>query len=172
VNEREENYCFLPFYLYKTTRTHGLYKIYIINDILYGAKIAGEIFDEESSYLALGGGRGILWYLLSPWIKNVIKNRYIIEKEYDNSEFEVTSFFNKNKANFVLNISEIKKVKIYTRRLEIAPDNRGTIVVEANKSMKFIAIGNKQNLRYIAEVFSKLEVPLEIKDEGIFYDKL
>jgi hypothetical protein len=143
--------------------------------MVYGARIAGEIFDEKSSYLVLGrGGRGILWFLLSPWIKNMIRKRYDIEKEYDNSEFEVTSFLNKNKANFVLNKSEIKMVKISTRRVEFSTlyDNEGTIIIDANKSMKFIAIGNKKNLRYIAEVFSKLKTPLEIKDEGIFYDKL
>jgi hypothetical protein len=184
----EKDYkCSIPnFYLFRIDKLkmNGLYKIYAKNDVIFGAKLAGEIFDEESTdmffYNYLGNsllGDLIEWLLkrfFSEWVKNKIKKRYELEAYYSDCEFDITTFLNKGKANFVLDKCYIKKVKIFMKRVSFHPlyTNEGTIVIETNqvKPMKFVVIG-KQSIRDIARIFSDLGISVEVKDKGVLYNK-
>lgn len=182
-----DNKCSIPnCYLLRTDKIkiNGLYKIYVKNNDIYGAKLAGEIFDKESTdvffytYFSDGLlGDFIEWFIkrfYPGWINNKIKKRYELEEHYDTSEFDITTFLNKDKTNFVFNKCDIKKVIILMKREWFHPiyTNEGTIVIKTNegKPMKFVVIG-KQRMRDVARIFSDLGIAIEVKDKGIFYNK-
>jgi hypothetical protein len=186
VIEKDDK-CPIPnCYLFRIDKINmnGLYKIYAKDDTIFGAKLSGEIFDEESANTVFDtyAGNGLLSFLIewlfkpsfSRWANNKIKKRYELEEYYNTFEFDVNTFLNKDKGNFAFNKCDIEKVKIFTKRASFATlyRNEGTIVIETNqvRPMKFVVIG-MQSMRYIARIFSDLGIIVEVKDKGLLYNK-
>lgn len=126
--------------------SNRLYKVYVHDSGLYGARIGGQFSDPRAmdsilyvivfvSFAAVFTGlwdRGpavlgpsiiiltpvlALYYLLKRWFRGRFESREKMEEEYDAMDLQSKEFLTRDRSNFVIGADEIKQVRIKTNSL-------------------------------------------------------
>lgn len=131
-------------YLLETSylKSDNLYKIYVTEEGIYGARLAGQIYDEQSAYTQ------ILFFSKLSFIKRLIDNRYTTEKEYDDLiSYQIGEFLSKDKRNFNIAIDSIESIENDSKRKLWTGSyvNSGVVkfMTKDKRERKFIVIGNQ-----------------------------
>ena len=123
--------------------SNRLYKVYVEDSGLYGARIGGQLSDPRAADIILQvivlvsfaavftelldrGLAGLkpafiiltpvlaLYYLLKRWFKGKVESREKTEEKYDTMDPQSKGFLTGDMSNFVIGADEIKQVKIKT----------------------------------------------------------
>ena len=110
--------------------SEGLYKIYVGEGALHGAKVAGVVYDEPSARIVTMHF-GLLGFLIGKWLgKRAVTKREAKERSYDGLEPGSQSFLAIDKANFSLGVAQITKARVYVPQGFMAKLGDKTIVCE------------------------------------------
>lgn len=136
-----------------------LYKIYVTDGALCGAKVAGQIYDEQTARMVTMQF-GLLGIILGGiYAKRAIKKREETEAKYDAMEAGGPPFLTADKVNFSLGPAAISKIEINGKRSGIKNVLKSQAALEmqlaTGKKRKFILIGD-QNIEYIRNLVSKI----------------
>jgi hypothetical protein len=136
-----------------------LYKIYVTDGALCGAKVAGQIHDEKSARV-ITMQFGLLGMLLGNiYAKRAVKKREETEASYDAMEAGGPPFLTADKVNFSLGPAKISKIEINGKRKGVKNILKSEPALEMQladgKKRKFMLIGD-QNIEYIRNLVSKV----------------
>lgn len=136
-----------------------LYKIYVTEGALCGAKIAGRVYDDKTA-LVVAGQFGLLGMIASAIIaKKAKKKRAVEEAKYDAMEAGGPPFLTSDVANFSLGQMAISKIEINGKRKGMKNMLKSEPALEMHssdgKKRKFILIAD-QNIEYISGLVSKI----------------
>ncbi|WP_078429153.1 hypothetical protein [Alkalihalobacterium alkalinitrilicum] len=133
------------------------YKIFITNDGIYGAKIAGTIPDAIMADIMLP--RNPAGFFLEPVYNKKIMKRHEKENEIDQSAIENKQILQLDKKNFFWKKEDITVVSIQPKMSSFTwpAKNSGTIIFQLqNKKKKPFIIYPEQNLTDLTESFENI----------------
>lgn len=136
-----------------------LYKIYVTDGALCGAKVAGQIYDEQTARVVTMQF-GLLGMLLGGiYAKRAIKKREATEANYDAMEAGGPPFLTADKVNFSLGPAKISKIEINGKRKGVKNMLKSQAAMEVQladgKKRRFMLVGD-QNIEYIRNLVSKI----------------
>jgi hypothetical protein len=102
------------------------YKCYVGAAEIFGARIAGQWYDEETAeteFAMLFLGAPLLGPLFTPWFKKVVAKRAILEAEYDAMAPDFRQFMQKDPRNFQLMKKDIGQAEVKVKETSFALGN-------------------------------------------------
>jgi hypothetical protein len=110
------------------------YKIFVSKNALYGVKIAGQIFDEQSADSQIPF---LIYILLRPWIKGLIKKRYDNEELYRDIDLSNKKFLEMDKHNFMYDTHSVYEIKLNNKKsLHTYGQNNGILEIHMRDGKK------------------------------------
>ena len=152
-------------YFYGLENSNGLYKIYVTEGSLCGAKVAGSIYDEATAR-QITYHFGLLGMLFHKKVAaSYIRKRQEKEKEYDQMEPGSQSFLNADKVNFSLGSGGITRAVVNHKRSGLKNILQSSPAVELHltdgKKRRFVLIGD-QSADYVRNLIVRVIPNVEI----------
>jgi len=124
------------------------YKVYADDNALYGAVLAGQVYDETSAQLLLIAPAPFLAPLTTRWAERLLNRREEREQKYDQMDPTSAQFLRENKHNFWILKKDILTAEIrkkgrtvWTWSLRISGLLR--ITTKDRRVKKFILVGHQ-----------------------------
>ena len=143
-----------------------IYKVYIGDDSLRAARMAGGMSDDQAINIMATASFGLLGLLLAkPLIKRQKRRRKEREAFYDALEPDSPDFLPADKRNFVIHRSEVLRVNVIRKRSRwTGPEvNSGMVRIETfGGTRKLILMGHQDPASIeaqLARVFGSVAVP-------------
>lgn len=136
-----------------------LYKVYVTESALCGAKIAGSVYDAKSAHMVTFHF-GLLGMLFNKVIgAKYAKKRLEAEAKFDAMETGGPIFLGADKANFSLGQSAIARIEINPRRTglkNMLKSEPGVDVYLSDGKKRRFALIEEQNVEYIRNLLARV----------------
>lgn len=146
-------------YFYGMESGGKLYKVYVTEGALCGAKVAGQVYDAKSAHM-MTFHFGLLGMLFNKKVgAHYAKKREEAEAKFDAMEAGGPVFLTADKANFSLGQSAIARIEINPKRTGLKNMLKSEAGVEVHlsdgKKRRFVLIG-EQNVEYISSLLTRV----------------
>jgi hypothetical protein len=144
--------------------SEGLYKIYVENGVLHGAKLAGVIYDEASARAVTMSG-GLLGFALGQWMgKRAMKKRDAQELAVDALTPGSPSFLAADKSNFTLSSAQMSRVRVFMPQGLMAKLGDKSIAFEitlSNGSKRYFSLVGETDPERVRTLLAKVTTDVE-----------
>lgn len=148
-----------PGHFYGMESGNKLYKIYVTEGAICGAKVAGNVYDAKSAHM-LTFHFGLLGMLLNKKVgAHYTKKRAEAEAKFDAMEAGGPIFLGADKANFSLGQAAMTRIEINPKRTGLKNMLKSEAGVDVHlsggKKRRFVLI-EEQNVEYIRNLLARV----------------
>jgi hypothetical protein len=136
-----------------------LYKIFVTDSALCGARVAGQFYDADAAATQLLAPAGFLSLFLVPLVRTIVARRAQAEQLYDMLDPMGLPFLTTDKHNFRLFAHEVRRVELRTKPSWWVGGlpNGGTLKLEQiNGSVRTFILVGEQDSMHVQQLIRKL----------------
>ena len=147
------------------TGSDRLFKIFVADAALFGARVAGQIYDEHVAQTTLIEPAGLLGFALKPLVEKLLAKRQDAERRYETMDPRSPQFLKMDRANFRLDASSIRSAVLRRKKSRWTASNAGAVTLRLRNGTikRFILIGN-QDLSEVRGLIGQLVADVKMAD--------